>query len=281
MRLRGKTVIVTGASSGIGRETAREFAAAGSNVVLIARNETALRELAARLSSGGARVLPAPADVRDEQAVNEAVERAAGEFGTVDVLVNNAGLGLAATISEGSLSNMRYLLDVNLFGPVYGVRAVVPHMRRQGAGAIVNVSSVASRIVSPYNGFYSATKAAMNAITDALRLELEADGIAVTAVYPGFTVTRFHENVIREVQMPSRSRLLRGVPARAAARAIVRAVRLRSRESYVTFGDAAAVAIRSVAPSLVDWGIRRFWLGSRSHRPQAEAENDPEWEQKC
>ncbi len=264
MRLKGKTVIVTGASSGIGRETAREFARAGSNVVLASRNEGALKELADELSALPGRRLVAGTDVRDPAAVKAMVERAVAEFGGVDVLVNNAGVGLRSTVSEGSIDNMRYVLDVNVLGVVHAVQAVVPHMRRSGGGAIVNVSSVAGRITTPYSGLYGATKAAVNSLTDALRLELEPDGIVVTAVYPGYTATAFGENAIKEVEAPAPpSRLVRGAPASAVAKTIVRAVRRSSREAFVTFGDALAVSVKNVSPRLVDWGIRRLWLRSR------------------
>lgn len=270
MKLRERAVIVTGASSGIGRETAREFARAGSNVVLASRNQGALEQLAEELAGLPGRPLVVPTDVRDRDAVNAMVERTVEEFGRVDVLVNNAGLGLHASITEGDLENMRYVLDVNLFGVIYGVRGVVPHMRKQGSGAIINVSSVAGHIAVPYMGVYCASKAALNAITDAMRLELEPDGIVVSAVYPGFTATVFHENALREVEMPERSRLLRGAPASAVAKTIVRAARRSSRESFVTVGDAAAVTVRGLSPRLVDWGIRRLWLSSRRPRPTAK-----------
>ncbi len=267
MKLRDRAVIVTGASSGIGRETAREFARAGSNVVLASRNEAALEELAKELAGLPGRRLAVPTDVRDRDAVNVMVERTAQEFGSVDVLVNNAGLGLNAGVADGDVENMRYVLEVNLFGVIHAVQATVPHMRKQGSGAIINVSSVSGRIATPYNGVYSASKAALNALTDALRLELAPDGIKVTAVYPGFTTSAFHENAIRELEMPPPSRLVRGAPASAVARAIVRAARRGSREAFVTFGDAAAVTVKNFSPRLVDWGIRRLWLGSRRPTP--------------
>ncbi|MFQ5810655.1 MAG: SDR family NAD(P)-dependent oxidoreductase [Armatimonadota bacterium] len=269
MKLRERSVIVTGASSGIGRETAREFARAGSNVVLASRNQGALEELAGELAGLPGRRLVVPTDVREQQAVNAMVERTAEEFGRVDVLVNNAGVGLSASIAEGELENMRYVLDVNLFGVIYGVRAVVPHMKEQGSGTIINISSVAGRIAVPYEGIYCASKAALNALSDALRLELEEYGIKVISIYPGLTVTAFRENLIKEVETRERSRLLRAAPASAVAKAIVRAARRSSRESFVTVGDAAAVTVKGLSPRLVDWGIRRLWLSSQ--RPTSTA----------
>lgn len=267
MKLRERTVIVTGASSGIGRETAREFARAGSNVVLASRKGAALESLAGELGGLPGRRLAVPTDVRDEGAVRSMVARAVEEFGRVDVLVNNAGVGLDATIAQGSIENMRYVMDVNFFGAIHCIQAVVPHMKERGGGCIVNVSSVAGRIAMPYSGLYSATKAALNAITDALRMEVEEFGINVIAIYPGFTETSFRENVIREMELPPPSRLLRAAPASAVARTIVRAVRQGAREAYVTPADAAAVAVRNVSPRLVEWGMRRLWLSSQ--RPGA------------
>ncbi|MBI1885192.1 MAG: SDR family NAD(P)-dependent oxidoreductase [Chloroflexi bacterium] len=266
----GRTVIVTGASSGIGRETSREFARAGANVVLASRNKERLDALAEELSPLPGKRLVVPTDVREREAVEAMVARAAETFSGVDVLVNNAGLGLDASIAEGSLDNMRYVFDVNLFGYIYAVRAVVPHMRKQGRGIIVNVSSVAGRISTPYNGVYSATKASINSVSDALRLELAEDGIKVITIYPGFTVTGFRDNSLHEVELPAPSRMLQGVPALAVGRKIVQAVRREKREAFVTFGDAAGVMVKNLAPRLVDWGIKRFWLASR--KPAAAAE---------
>ncbi len=173
MRLPGSTIIVTGASSGIGRETARQLARAGANVVLASRNQKALEELVQELEPLPGRRLVVPTDVTDREAVNAMVERTLEEFGAIDVLVNNAGQGLNAPIAEGNLENIRYVFEVNLFGAVHCIQVVAPHMKESRRGAIFIVFSVMGRLATPSSGTYSATKASLNALTASLRLELE------------------------------------------------------------------------------------------------------------
>jgi NAD(P)-dependent dehydrogenase (short-subunit alcohol dehydrogenase family) len=267
VELKDSTVIVTGASSGIGRAAAARFARAGSNVVLSSRNHEALEALAQELGGLPGRRLVVPTDVSDRDAVFAMVERTVEEFGSIEVLVNNAGLGLNATVAEGSLQNIRRVFEVNFFGAVNCIQAAVPHMKQRRRGAIAIVSSVVGRLAPPYSGAYSATKGALNALTDSLRLELEPYGVTVTAVYPGYTRTGFQENLLREIEMPRPSRLVPGVGPEAVARKIVRAVREGKREAYVTRGDAAAVMIKNLSPRLIDWGMRRLWLSGRRPEP--------------
>ena len=263
MKLRGRTAIVTGASSGIGKETARKLARAGSNVVLASRSGEALEELARELEPLPGRCVAVPTDVTDREAVGRMVDRTLKDFGSIDVLVNNAGLGLRAPVAEGSLENIRYVFEVNLFGAIHCIQAVAPHMKERRQGTIVNVSSVVGRLATPYSGAYSATKAALNALTDSMRLELDQYGIRVIAVYPGYTVTGFHENVLREMEPPRPSRLLRSVGPEAVAKAIINAVLGNKRETYVSTTDAASVMIKNASPRLVDWAMRRLWLTSQ------------------
>jgi short-subunit dehydrogenase len=266
MKLKGITVVVTGASRGIGRETARQLAQAGSNVVLASRDERALEELAGEIEPLAGRRLVAATDVTDREAVNATVERALQEFGSIEVLVNNAGLGLNAPVADGSLENIRRVFEVDVFGAIHCIQAVIPHMKERRRGTIVNVSSVMGRLAGPYNGAYSAAKAAVNALSDAMRQELRPHGIEVTVIYPGYTITDFHPDSLSEVKMPSPSRLVRGVGPEAVAKTIVQAVRSGRREAYVSMSDAAAIMVKNFAPRLVDWGMERLWLSS--HRPE-------------
>ena len=266
MRLHDKTVIVTGASSGIGRETAIAFAHAEANLVLASRNEAALNELAAEVVPLVRRVLVIPTDVTQRATVDAMAEQAAQELGSIDILVNNAGLGLNALLAEGSMTNIRRLFEVNVFGALHCIQAVVPYMKKQGSGQIINVSSVAGKIATPRNGAYAATKFALTAISDALRLELADYGITVTTVYPGVTDTPFVDNVLKEVDVPPVPGIVRGVSARRVANAIVRAARWEKRDVYVTVTDRMAVGLKNLSPCVVDWGMRRFYLSRFPHR---------------
>jgi short-subunit dehydrogenase len=168
------------------------------------------------------------------------------------------------------MTNIRRLFEVNVFGTLHCIQAVVPYMKRQGSGQIINVSSVAGKIATPRNGAYAATKFALTAISDALRLELAGYGITVTTVYPGVTETPFGENVLKEVDVPPVPGIVRGVSARRVANAIVRAARWDKREVYVTVTDRMAVGLKNLSPCVVDWGMRHFYLSRLQQRPPDE-----------
>jgi short-subunit dehydrogenase len=268
----GRTIIVTGASSGIGRETAREFARRRAHVVLASRNRGKLDLLASELSDYPGRRLVIPTDVTDRLAVEALVRRTMEEFDGVDVLVNNAGVGLFAPVADGSLDNMHHLFNVNFWGAIHCIQAAVPYMRRQGRGHIVNVSSIAGKVATPYMGAYGATKFALTAASDALRSELAGTGIHVSTIYPGLTDTTFQGNMLREIEVPDPPRYLRSAGAAAVARRIAQAVRWNLRDAYVTLADFAAVSAYPLAPALADWMQRFFWLGPT---PRVPAEGEP------
>jgi NAD(P)-dependent dehydrogenase (short-subunit alcohol dehydrogenase family) len=193
VELAGRIVIITGASSGIGEATARMAADAGALVVLVARRADRLSRLVADL---GGRHLAWPADLRDPDQVKHMVKAAAEHFGRLDVLVNNAGQGYHLPVEEVTLEDFRAVMELNVYGPLLAMQAAAPLMRRQGGGAIVNVSSGTVRMPSLAGvGAYAASKAALGALSAAARQELAGDGIAVSVVYPFVTATEFHASL--------------------------------------------------------------------------------------
>ncbi|GAG51804.1 unnamed protein product, partial [marine sediment metagenome] len=158
------------------------------------------------------------------------------------------------------------LFEVNVFGALNCIRAVAPYMKQQRRGQIINVSSVAGKIAAPYEGAYAATKFALTAISDAVRLELRDHGITVITVYPGPIDTPFRDNALKEIEPPSASRVLRRIPPVRVAEAIVRAVRDERAEVYVTWFDRGAVILKGISPRFIDWGMRRFYLRRRAKR---------------
>jgi NAD(P)-dependent dehydrogenase (short-subunit alcohol dehydrogenase family) len=253
--LKGKVALVTGASSGIGEATARALAGRGAAVVLAARDEQKLRFLARDISAFGGRALAVKTDVADETSVGEMVERAVGEFGSLDVLVNNAGLGLSGRVAELRPEDLRYVFEVNLLGPLNCVQAALPHMGR--GGRIINVSSVVGKRAIPKVGGYCATKFALNALSDALRVEVADRGIRVTSVYPGTTRTAFRENS-RRTKDEKRGWRPGGVTPEKVAEKISAAAENGGRDVYVTLPDRLFVAGATLAPGLFDRVLRRW-----------------------
>lgn len=198
-RFEGRTVIVTGASSGIGEEAARMFAAEGANVVLAARSAVALDHLAADIAAQGGVAMAVPTDVADPSACALLLEAAEAKFSSIHVLVNNAGYNFRGPVEEAPSAELARIVDVNLRAPIVLTRLALPYLRRAGKAAIVNVASIAGRIPLPYEATYSATKFGLRAFTFALAEELESTGITVSAVSPGPVETGFLLHDIEEV----------------------------------------------------------------------------------
>jgi NAD(P)-dependent dehydrogenase (short-subunit alcohol dehydrogenase family) len=254
--LKGKVAIVTGASSGIGEATARALAGRGAAVVLAARAEEKLRFLEREIFAGGGRALAVRTDIVDEASIRAMVERTIEEFGALDILVNNAGLGLSGRIEELRTGDLRYLFEVNLLGSLHCVQAALPHMPR--GGRIINVSSVVGKRAIPKVGGYCATKFALNALSDALRIEIVGRGITVTTVYPGTTRTAFRENS-RRTKDEKRGWRPRGVPPERVAEKIAQVAEEGGRDVYVTLPDRLFVAGTILAPGLFD-RLLRYWV---------------------
>lgn len=191
-----KVIIITGASSGIGEATAYKLSKDGHSLVLAARRKEKLIALKENLKSYNNEVLIHQTDVTNKNEVNSLVKNTISEFGKVDVLINNAGIMPLSFIEEGRVEDWDRMIDVNLKGLLYGINEVVPIMKEQKYGHIINVSSVAGRRVFPTAAVYCATKFGVNAITEGLRQELSAKyNIKVTAIEPGATKTELQDHI--------------------------------------------------------------------------------------
>ncbi len=182
------TWLITGCSTGLGRALAQAVLAHGHNAVVTARNVTTLQDIAAAYPDTA---LALPLDVTDRAQINSVVQQARSRFGGVDVLVNNAGYGYRAAVEEADDADIRRLFDTNVFGAVDMIKAVLPDMRANRAGSILNISSIGARISPAGSGYYSATKAALEGLSGSLRKELQPLGINVTVIEPGGFRTDF------------------------------------------------------------------------------------------
>jgi len=187
-----QVVLITGCSSGIGRDLARRLALAGYTVVATARNVETLADLPAALKL--------PLDVIQPASIQKVVACTLEQFGRIDVLVNNAGYSVFGAAEEVTDAQLQGMFDVNVFGLMRMTRAVVPILRVQKAGRIINISSIVGKLVFPANGAYAASKFAIEALSDALRLELEPFGIQVVLVEPGGVKTNFADSAEAKAQ---------------------------------------------------------------------------------
>ncbi len=191
--LQGRVLVVTGASAGIGRAAAFEAAARGARVLLSARREEKLREAVREIEAAGGEALAHKADVSSGEEVEGLVARALEAYGRVDAFLANAGYGFLWPAADLPEEDHRKVFEVNYWGTVRCVKAVVPVFRKQGRGHLLVTSSFVGKIGLPWYGPYSATKAAQDALATALRLELEPEGIQVSSIYPIGTATEFHQ----------------------------------------------------------------------------------------
>jgi uncharacterized protein len=258
-----KVVVVTGASSGIGRETALTFARAGARVVLAARSEGKLHTLIDAHPDLHDRLLAVPTDVTKQEDVERLFNKVIVQFNRVDILINNAGIGLRAPVAEIRFEDAQRVMDVNFFGALRCIQAALPLMKKQKPihpraprGQIVNVGSVLSAVATPNNGLYSASKFALRALSDSLRIELKPDTIDVILIMPGYTDTPFFDHLIR-YGGPPRVASIKGQHPSKVAGAILRACIHRKREVVLTAPGIIGVLMKRWLPGVLDWGLAR------------------------
>ena len=196
MDIADKVCIITGASAGIGLSTARLFAEKGAKVVLAARSAEKLAAIAEDLHAQGREVLAMPTDIRNWDAVNRMVNRTRERYRRIDILINNAGQAATGNVADVRIEDFRAIMDLNVFGALYAIQAVVPMMRKGGGGVIVNISSMVSKMRLPGLGAYAATKTALTMLSETARVELADENIRVVSVFPRMTSTDFGKNAL-------------------------------------------------------------------------------------
>lgn len=258
MDLKGKVVVVTGASMGIGEEIAKIFAANGATVVMSSRDAARVEQARGRIGHPE-RTSAVACDVCDRSQVQALVDSTLARHGRIDVWVNNAGYGLMDSVAEMDMRECRRMFDTNLFGAIECMQAVVPVMQKQGSGCIINISSIAGHIAVPYMSAYGATKHALNCMSTAARVELKKHNIHVLTVCPGYINTDFAVNAVRG---PNAMRLgaaaKRGISADRVARAVLAAYRKRKRMIVVPWRDWPLIWMCRLFPKFMERGMERM-----------------------
>lgn len=257
MNPKDRAVILTGASQGIGRATAVILAGAGCKLALAARRVEPLQALAAELRQTGQQVVAIPTDMGDTGQAAALAHKTIEAFGRLDVVINNAAVGLRERLLDLQEAEARRIMDINYFGPMALIQAAIPYLKANpDGGLLINISSIVGRRAMPGIGAYCASKGALEKMAESLRLELMADNIRVSTVYPGVTATRFNHNSLGSSQ-DGRGRIA-GVPPERVARAILKAIRREQRDVFITLFDRTFVMASAAWPWLMDRLLSRY-----------------------
>ncbi|MFN8578112.1 MAG: SDR family oxidoreductase [Candidatus Sericytochromatia bacterium] len=249
-KLKGSSVIITGASAGIGKAYAFAFAEQGCDLILAARSKEKIDSLAEEIRQKyNVKVLSVPTDVSDEEQAKNLINIALEQFDHIDILINNAGIGSYGYIHETSISDMKKIMDVNFWGMVHCTHSILPSMIRRRKGRIVNVSSVVGKIALPTMGAYSATKFAMEGFSDSLRVEMKKYGIGVTVICPTSTKTDFVGNAFDGNKLKDD---IFGMSSERVAKETINAILDNKREHILGIGENIGVTINSNFPNLID-----------------------------
>ena len=273
-----KVVLITGGSEGIGKATAARFAKEGYQVAIAARTPEKLVEAASDLKNQFTTpVMPIPTDVRDPEQVKQMVDQVIAEFGQLDVLINNAGLYSTGPTEEFSLEDWHRVIDTNLWGYIHTIHATLPYFVERGAGAIVNICSVAGKVPMPYTTLYTTSKHAIAGLSQSLSAELSPKGIQVCAIYPNIIRTTFPEKAVicgktEEDKRARRQQLDQtvAVPLIEKPDDVAEAVwqALENGESDRVMGSAKLMnGMNSLFPQLTQWAIRTIFQNKDKSTP--------------
>lgn len=259
VKLKKKVVLITGASSGIGEATAHLCAAKGAHLVLAARSADKLNALAEAIRARGGAALVVPTDVTHADQVRRMVDASLKHYGQVDVLINNAGYGVFDRFQEARFADLEGMMQVNLYGAVHCIQALLPHMiARKKRAQIVNVASIAGLVATNNQGFYNTTKFALVGMTRALQVDLRGTKVRCALICPGPVHTNFFTQADME-KLTRLSRLMPWLQADDVARAIVRAVACNSNgEAVLPARTRPLIALATVFPGFSRWLLRTF-----------------------
>jgi short-subunit dehydrogenase len=261
------TILITGASHGIGKATTLLFARHGYDTILAAREMEPLAAVAEKVQGLGQKALAIPTDTRDAEQVKNLVQQALDSFGTIDVLLNNAGICNIGPVEEMSLEDWHRVIDTNLWGYIHTIHALLPHFLQRGAGTIVNVGSIGGKVPVPYMAAYTASKYAVAGLTEALHAELKPKGIHVAGIHPNLTNSDFTTRALflgkdeqEAQQRRQQMNQLLSTPAATqpedVAKAIWDAVQQKKDDILVGSANLSAVLYR-LFPGLTQWVMQR------------------------
>ena len=265
MRIEGKVVLITGASGGIGEACARVFTRRGARLSLLARTRDKLERV------GGPDAVITAGDVTLQEVQRQAVDATIQRFGAIDILINNAGVGLNAPSWRADPECLRAMMELNFLAPVRLTQLVVPYMIQRRQGVVVNVGSIAGKVTLPWMTLYSASKFAVGSWTDGLRMELKSLGIHAMTVCPGYVITDFHTNLLQgRVAGPIQRARMFTITAEQCAEAIARGVEAEKRTVVTPRVGWVFVALTRLLPWLMDWQFQRLYLKAERETPGQE-----------
>ncbi len=250
IELKDKKVLLTGGSRGIGPVITESLINSGATVAIAARSESALQTVASRLSKSGHRIFTVPVDLRDQYHREELIKKVIKEFGTIDILINNAGLETEGAYVELSWTAIQETVEVNLLAPMALTRLILPLMLKNNTGHIINIASIAAKSGAPYAAVYSGTKAGLAEWTRGLRLEMAGTGVRFSTIFPGY---------VREVGMFARFGvkspwIIGSCSPSQVARAVIKAIKKGSPEKIVNSRPLRySFMINELSPQMGDW----------------------------